>query len=984
MADRNPKLQAFLSRIEDANILLPTQWQAVEELADLFAQVKPFVQQLIQEQLLTAWQAKQLLTTENELVFGRYVLQRLIGQGGMGSVYQAIERSGMRRVVALKILLPECLADDATRKRFLREVRATSALNHPNIVTAYDADFVADRCFLAMEYVPGDNLSQWLARHGPLPIEWTCEAIRQTCLGLQHAHEHGYIHRDIKPANLLAVAPDVDTFPQVKLLDLGLVRLTAPSQDAGLTQTGEVIGTIDYMSLEQARGTSNADERSDIFSLGATLFRLLTGEVPFAGETPTEKLFARASKKAARLSSHRADVPEALDHLVACMLARRPGDRPQSAAEVAERLEGILHGEPSEAPATLSVAPEEASRFSRVILWSGAAGLFVVLFSGLLFLMIPDLPQSGELVVTVDQPDAEILIDGKLQQGSPNLLEPTSFSLSVGTHEVMIRKSGYEDETRRIEIKPGELEPLFVELGSPEASEEVVVQLLEQAKALSAEATTAEDWGLIANLLVQALGREIQDADRNKAETLLAQAYLEKNQRVVARVERQLQNQSLTQEELLEAREVGLNELREAIRFAPRRWENHFLQAKWQTFWGGDREQALNAVNMAHELASGQTEALRIILTLRAVLQTNAPQALRDFEDAIRLAPEEPSAYRARAFWWLQQQQFEHALDDLEQVYRLNPADTRADAVYRQLLSKLVSENPSVENLGRALKRFSDQPELWFARARAFAAQQQWELARDDLDECLSLRPDWAPAKMLRIDAYQHLKEWELALAEIRSLLASDPHNGQWIAVEIGILMNLRRIEEAESRVDEVIQDDKLTAQDLLRLGKMFIRGGKSEQGQRLLERALQLDAEHVETLRLVGELYYRRKEYRAALMMFRKVVQIAPDDIRVKNGLAWLLATAPEQELRNAAESLQIALEICEASNYQIAAYVHTLAVAYAESGDFQQALRWLNEADALDQDNALSNIEEQRKLFEQRIPFREAPKQPETLKSS
>ena len=292
---------------------------------------------LVEQQRLTPWQAQQLLAGRADYFFGKYKLLAKIGEGGMGAVYKA-EQTNIKRLVALKLISDRVVAQSEVLTRFHREMQAVAALNHPNVVKALDADQVGRRPFLVMEYVEGDNLKEYIQRYGRLPIDWSCEIIRQLALGLQHAWIRQIIHRDIKPSNLLVVGDAPDNNPQVKILDMGLARFAAEAQHTQLTTTGQVLGTIDYISPEQAQDTRGVDTRADIFSLGCSLFQLLTGTVPFAGKNPMEKLMARAVLDAPRAKSLRLDLPDPLDAIVAKMVARSPDHRFATPGEVAEAL----------------------------------------------------------------------------------------------------------------------------------------------------------------------------------------------------------------------------------------------------------------------------------------------------------------------------------------------------------------------------------------------------------------------------------------------------------------------------------------------------------------------------------------------------------------------------------------------------------------------------------------------------------------------
>jgi serine/threonine protein kinase len=231
-------------------------------------------------------------------------------------------------------------------KRYQREAKAAAELKHPNIVALHDADVSADRYYLAMEYVEGSDLSRMLKLNGPLPYQEACEYIRQAALGLQHAHERNFIHRDVKPSNLLVsgerALPGTDGKAIVKILDMGLVRHLVEAEEerskSELTRDGTVVGTPDYMSPEQAKNSSVVDARSDVYSLGCTLFFLITGKPPFPDGSPIDKLLRHQLDMPPDLKKVRKEVPPGLAVLVGKALKKKPEDRYQTAGELAQAL----------------------------------------------------------------------------------------------------------------------------------------------------------------------------------------------------------------------------------------------------------------------------------------------------------------------------------------------------------------------------------------------------------------------------------------------------------------------------------------------------------------------------------------------------------------------------------------------------------------------------------------------------------------------
>jgi serine/threonine protein kinase len=274
-----------------------------------------------------------------ELQVGHYKLLAKLGQGGMGAVYKALHTK-LGKLVALKLLPAERMQDPEAVARFEREMRAIGKLAHENIVVAHDAGEIDGTHYLVMELVEGADVGSIARDQGPLQVAEACEIIRQAALGLQHAYDNNLVHRDIKPSNLMLA--DGPNGPVVKILDLGLARLgEQQSQQRDLTASGQIMGTLDYMAPEQAGDTHAVDIRADIYSLGATLYKLLTGRVPFQGDQYTNamrKLVALATQEPPRIDSFCENLPAELVQIVHRMMARQPEDRYETPQQIAEAM----------------------------------------------------------------------------------------------------------------------------------------------------------------------------------------------------------------------------------------------------------------------------------------------------------------------------------------------------------------------------------------------------------------------------------------------------------------------------------------------------------------------------------------------------------------------------------------------------------------------------------------------------------------------
>jgi len=284
---------------------------------------------------------------------GRYKIVRKLGAGGMADVYLAEDQELGRRV-AIKILNDRHAADDQFIERFRREAKNAAGLSHPNIVSIYDRGEAEGTYYIAMEFLDGRSLKELIVSRGPAPIKTSIEYTRQILAAIGFAHKHGIVHRDIKPHNVL-VGPE----GRLKVTDFGIARSGASQ----MTEVGSIIGTAQYLSPEQARGAP-VDQTSDLYSVGVVLFELLTGQVPFTGDTPLEIAMKHLSEPPKPPSELRPDVPHDLDLVVLRALAKSPSERYHSAEEMDADLQRVLQG--------LPVGDDTAAAATAVLAGAGA------------------------------------------------------------------------------------------------------------------------------------------------------------------------------------------------------------------------------------------------------------------------------------------------------------------------------------------------------------------------------------------------------------------------------------------------------------------------------------------------------------------------------------------------------------------------------------------------------------------------------------
>ncbi|WP_373651956.1 protein kinase domain-containing protein [Schlesneria sp. DSM 10557] len=469
-------LHKFLQQLEESGILTDDTIKDFIPPKASPQNAEDLARHLVRQKKLTKFQVEEISKGKGKsLTLGNYVLMEKIGAGGMGQVFKARHRV-MERLVAVKVLPTAMTKDQAAIARFHREVKAAAKLIHPNIVTAYDADQSNGIHFLVMQLVEGRDLSVLVKKGGPLSVEEAVNYVLQAAKGLEAAHKKGIVHRDIKPANLL-----LDTEGTVKILDMGLARLSVDGEDspqADLTSTGTIMGTVDYMAPEQALDTKSADARADIYALGCSLYFLLTGKSTYEGETLMKKLLAHREQPIPALRTIHPEVTEELEVVFKKLVAKKVEDRYQSMTEVIIDLQRCTAGPAAtithlRSPTTtfengpfdfLKKMPEVPTipanpkaiagktGSNKTLALIGVALLGVMILAGIIVSLKT---KDGKLIVDVNQSDAMVQVldaDGQVEISQKGGSGQITIDVDPGKHSLKVVKDGFSTYWQEFEM----------------------------------------------------------------------------------------------------------------------------------------------------------------------------------------------------------------------------------------------------------------------------------------------------------------------------------------------------------------------------------------------------------------------------------------------------------------------------------------------------------------------------------------------------
>lgn len=921
----------LLADLEAIGLLSPTERRTFDD--EPAGDASAILDQLVIQGRVSAFQASLLRAGRGrELRLGNYLIVDKLGEGGMGSVYQAVHTL-LHRTVALKTVR-RSLSDPAALLRFQREIEALGRLNHPHVVRAAHAAESGGTFYLVMDFVAGLDVMQVSRRRGPLAVNDACEIARQTAVGLQYIHECGLVHRDIKPSNLMLTPEGT-----VRILDLGLARLDRdPASDRRLTAVGQVVGTVDYIAPEQARGDADIDIRADIYSLGCTLYRLLTGQPPYGPPRypgKLERLLAHVNEPFPDLRAAQPDAPRELSALVERMVRKDPQERYGSPGEVAVALQSfcgqanlprLLEGNasPSETaprppddlvraamPATVDVPPprrfaEPARLRTRSILRAAVASLAaaLLLLAGWLWFRSPrsDMPSGAAL------PPRGPARTSTGPSGSQTVaVAPVENADSEPSPAPSDRTPA---EQQRFDAAAAVIQRLT---GDPEGD----AAGYEQLSAILAGIRRSDDLiGLIEQLVAAA---PQQEGRRRYAESRL----------------------------------------------------NDFAAA---ALTRGESHVALNIWNAGLRI---HPDSADIFLRRGIYFQDlgEYDRAIADFNESLRLRPDSPLTLGRRGRAWHSKREYDLALADYDKAILLDP-----DAIGPYNNRGLVWFD-----LGEYDQAISDYSEhirrdpIWSVghanRGHARYAKGDFEQAVADFTEALRLEPTSPSYFNMRGLAHRMNGDLDKAIADFDELLRRNP--------DVSYAYNNRGLAwrdkgESEKAIADFDAAIRLSPKDPL----PYRNRGETRLGQQAYDLAI---ADFDAAIRLNGNdataWWYRarawsaKRDYGRFVSDSGEALRLQPDHALALNALAWLLSTCPDAGQRNGAKAVELARRACELTEWKNWGHIDTLAAAYAENGDFANAAS--TQQQALDlvmpEDADRSRLQERLELYRSEQPYRE-----------
>jgi serine/threonine protein kinase/Tfp pilus assembly protein PilF len=852
---------------------------------------------------------------------GPYEVLGRIGQGGMGIVLKAYD-TPLKRIVAVKVLMPALAGNAVAKRRFEREAQAAAAVCHEHVVTIHAVDEAAGLPYLVMQLIAGQSLQQKLSRDGPLGLKETLRIGMQIASGLAAAHAQGLVHRDIKPANILLE----NGVARVKITDFGLARAI---DDTSLSQSGIVAGTPTYMSPEQARGEP-IDHRTDLFSLGSVLYAMCTGQAPFRAESTVAILRKVSDEPPRPVRALNPDVPEWLAQTIAKLMAKDPAERYQTAAEVADllarRLAAVQQPAALEPTATLlPVPPLRVDRHGNRMTLASLVAVIVALGALAVWWVVHSRPAP-------DTQASSAPIRAAATQPAPTAATPEKVTRPTAAAEIQAAKSADQMAAGAEASRRGDAVQAVVHYTNAVQLDPTSTGPL-LARAGEYIGDRFKNWpGAIADTT------EAIRIDPRSAEAYAVRAVAEErsgdHHRAIADANEALRIEP-TQRYAYAARGSAYNSLRE--------WDRAIA----------DLDEALRQTPNASWLLAIRSWAYRS--------KGDLDHALADINRAIELDPAVADFWLRRGQIRARKNDFVHALDDLNESLRKGSATDRP-ALLRErseVQSSLHKFDAAIADLTEAIQLDPKNVDGLLKRARPYARNEieNWQGAIADTTAILRIDARNVAAYERRCYAYMRAGDAHRAIADANAMLKIDPNNAAAYSHRGSAYLGLREWDRSIADFDTFLARDPNAA------WPVFLRG-QAYQGKGDLERALADFSRAIELDRNTNHFWIGRGRIRA----LKGDAQGAIDDLsaatRVGNELDKHYSYLARGDLNATLIRFDAAIaDFTEAirlkgmnTPFQEAAPYNARANAYLAWGESDRALDDLNTAIRIDPKNASS----------------------------
>jgi serine/threonine-protein kinase len=679
-------------------------------------------------------------------IAGKYRILEELGRGGMGVVYKA-EDTKLKRTVALKFLPPELTHIPDVKERFIREAQATAALDHPNICTVYEFDEAEEKAFISMAYIEGQSLKKKIESRA-LELDEALRIATQVTEGLQEAHKKGIVHRDIKSANIM-----IDKRDQAKIMDFGLARMTGQTM---LTKEGMAMGTIAYMSPEQARG-EEVDHRTDIWSLGVVLYEMFCGQLPFKGDHEQTVLYSILNEKPKSIADLRSEIPMSLGQVVAKALERNLNDRYQHIEELLDDLKSISAGIiPDEIKVRLRKA--KLRRRKKAIFYAGAAGLVIAMvvialslftvraeaIESIAVLPLENLTGDAGQEYFVDSVTDELI--GQLAKiGALRVISRTSVMQYKGVDKSL------PEIARELKVD-AVVEGTVYQVGESVRVRVQLIDVLPEEQNLWAETYDRPMTDVL--IMYSEMARAIADKTQTHLTadelTRLTSASQVNPESYDAYLKGKSHCNKLTPEELT----LALQYFELAVQIDPNNALAHLGVA---SVWGGryqmgnaPRHEALPlreaALEKAIELDNTLAEAHRALAGARCYYEWDWESAETEFQQTFKLSPNYSDAYASYSHFLAHMGRTEEALPYIERALELDPLNPKCHGFYGVVLVYNHRFDDALAAARTALDMVPNHPIGRFALKQAFIAKGMHDELLAHFRERFAKKPELAAA----------------------------------------------------------------------------------------------------------------------------------------------------------------------------------------------------------------------------------------------